>query len=79
MISTDPFQRLLAERNISLSMLSQLTEIPVADLSQMQHGKYITPKNLDKICRILNCQPSDIIEFTMSETKGHWQWVESVK
>ena len=79
MISTDPFQRLLAERNISLSLLSQLTEIPVADLSQMQHGKYITPKNLDKISRILNCQPSDIIEFTMSETKGHWQWVESVK
>ena len=79
MISIDPLWRLLAERGLSLSELSQLTQIPLSNLSQMQKGKFITEDNLDTICRILNCQPCDIIEFTKTESKGHWEWIDSTQ
>ena len=77
MININPMLSLLAEKGLSFSELSQLTQISLHDLSLMKKGKFITEENLDTLCRILNCQPCDIIEFTISDNKGHWQWIES--
>lgn len=78
MININPLIRLLAERGLTFSELSQLTNISLHDLSLMKKGRYLTEENLDTLCRILNCQPCDIIEFTKTESKGHWEWVSSV-
>lgn len=77
MININPLIRLLAERGLTFSELSQLTNISLHDLSLMKKGKYLTEENLDTLCRILNCQPCDIIEFTKMESKGHWEWVSN--
>lgn len=77
MININPLIRLLAERGLTFSELSQLTNISLHDLSLMKKGRYLTEENLDTLCRILNCQPCDIIEFTMTESKGHWEWVSN--
>ena len=79
MINIDPLMKQLAERGLSLSELSQLTQISLHDLSLMQKGKFITEENLNTLCKILNCQPCDVIEFTMSSSKGHWEWIDSTK
>ena len=75
MININPLIRLLAEKDLTFSELSQLTNISLHDLSLMKNGKFITKENLDTLCRILNCQPCEIIEFTKNEDKGHWEWV----
>ena len=77
MININPLIRLLTERGLTFSELSQLTNISLHDLSLMKKGRYLTEENLDTLCRILNCQPCDIIEFTKAESKGHWEWIES--
>ena len=79
MININPLMRLLAERGLTFSELSQLTQISVHDLSLMQKGKCLSKENLDTLCQILNCQPCDIMEFTKSETKGHWEWVSQTE
>jgi len=79
MININPLIRLLAEKGLTFSELSQLTQISLHDLSLMKKGRYLTEDNLDTLCRILNCQPCDIIEFTKTESKGHWEWIDSVE
>ena len=68
--------KLLSERGLTVTGLSQLTGIPSSEISAMNKG-VISNENLDTLCRILNCQPCDIIEFTKSESKGHWEWVSN--
>ena len=76
MININPLIRLLAEKGLTFSELSQLTQISLHDLSLMKKGRYLTEENLNTLCRILNCQPYDIIEFTKTEGKGHWEWID---
>ena len=75
MISMAPFMRLLAEREIDLEQLSQITQIPLNRLTSFKHGSVLNQEELDVICRVLNCQPCDVVEFRKGETSGHWAWV----
>ena len=77
MINAAPLARLLSEKGLTLSALSQLSGIAISTLAAMiENGTNITQNNLNNLCSLLKCQPCDIIEFTKSETKGHWEWVE---
>lgn len=75
MINTNPFKRTLIEREVSIPTLSQLTGITEGDLYAFEKGYRITKHNVETICKILKCQPCDILEFTKEEKKGHWEWV----
>ena len=78
MINAAPLARLLSEKGLTLSALSQLSGIAISTLAVMiENGTNITQNNLNNLCSLLKCQPCDIIEFTKSETKGHWEWVEA--
>ncbi len=59
----------MAKRKISSLELAQQVGITPANLSILKTGKAkaIRFSTLDKICRILNCQPSDIIEYKEEE------------
>ena len=77
MINAAPLARVLSEKGLTLSALSQLSGIAISTLAAMiENGTNITQNNLNNLCSLLKCQPCDIIEFTKSETKGHWEWVE---
>lgn len=58
--------RLLADRKMQLSVLSDRVGITVANLSNLKTGKAkaIRFSTLEAICRELECQPGDIIEYT---------------
>lgn len=35
-----------------------------ATLTQLRQGKLVSWKNIEIICKLLNCQPGDILEYT---------------
>lgn len=61
--------RILADRKKKLSDLANEIDITVANLSNLKtgKGKAIRFSTLDAICKALDCQPADIIEYTESE------------
>ncbi|MBI5372448.1 MAG: helix-turn-helix transcriptional regulator [Sphingobacteriales bacterium] len=56
---------MLARRKMSLTELSEKVGIAMANLSILKTGKAraIRFSTLDDICRVLECQPGDILEY----------------
>ena len=56
---------MLAKRKMSLTELSQRIGITITNLSLLKTGrvKGIRFSTLDAICRELDCQPGDILEY----------------
>ena len=56
---------MLAKRKMSVTELAERVGITMANISVLKNGKAkaIRIDTLDKICRALNCQPGDILEF----------------
>jgi putative transcriptional regulator len=56
---------MMARRKMSLTELSDRVGITMANLSILKTGKAkaIRLETLEAICRVLNCQPGDILEF----------------
>ena len=57
---------MLARRKMSLSELSERVDISIVNLSVLKTGKAkaIRFSTLEAICRELNCQPADILEYS---------------
>lgn len=56
---------MLAKRKMSLTELSEKVDITLANLSILKTGKAKAVRftTLDALCRALQCQPGDILEF----------------
>jgi putative transcriptional regulator len=56
---------MMARRKVSLSELADRVDITPANLSILKTGKAraIRFSTLEAICRVLDCQPGDILEF----------------
>lgn len=56
---------MMARRKISLGELSERIDITPANLSILKNGKAraVRFSTLEAICRELDCQPGDIIEY----------------
>jgi len=56
---------MLAKRKMKLQDLSELVGITIQNLSLLKTGKVkaIRFSTLDSICKHLECQPGDILEF----------------
>ena len=57
---------MMAKRKISLGELSSKVNITLANMSNLKTGKAkaIRFSTLEAICKVLDCQPGDIIEYT---------------
>lgn len=60
---------MLAKRKISSSQLAEQIGITPANLSILKTGKAkaIRFSTLNKLCKILNCQPADLLEYVDDE------------
>lgn len=60
---------MMAKRRISLGELAERVGITQANLSILKNNKCraVRFSTLDAICRELNCQPSDILEYLPGE------------
>ena len=60
---------MMSKRKISLSELAERIDITPANLSIMKTGKAkaVRFSTLEAICKILDCQPGDILEYREDE------------
>ena len=63
--------RVMADRKMSLNELSDRVGVSNVNLSKLKTGKVsaIRFSTLNAICKVLNCQPGDILEF-IDDGKG---------
>jgi len=56
---------MMAKRKMSLNELSQKVDLTLSNLSILKTGKAkaVRFSTLEAICKALNCQPGDILEF----------------
>lgn len=56
---------MLAKRKMSLTELSEKVDITISNLSILKTGKAkaIRFSTLESICKALDCQPGDILEY----------------
>lgn len=57
--------RMMADRKMSLNELAEHIGMTNVNLSNLKTGKMkgIRFETMDKICKVLKCQPGDIFEF----------------
>lgn len=61
---------IMAKRKISSNELAEKIDITPANLSILKTGKAkaIRFSTLEKICKVLECQPADILEYVDDDT-----------
>jgi putative transcriptional regulator len=57
--------RVLVERQMSVTELSEKVGITMANISVLKNGKAkaIRFSTLESLCKVLNCQPGDLLEY----------------
>jgi putative transcriptional regulator len=62
---------MMAKRKISLNELSERVDLTLSNLSILKTGKAkaIRFSTLDAICKTLDCQPGDILEYVNEEKR----------
>ena len=60
---------MMAKRKMSLNELSEKVNLTLANLSILKTGKAkaVRFSTLEAVCKVLNCQPGDILEFVEKE------------
>ena len=63
--------RVMADRKMSLNELSERVGVSNVNLSKLKTGKVSAVRfsTLDAICRALDCQPGDILEYSPEESR----------
>ena len=60
---------MMAKRKMSLNELAEQVDITPANLSILKTGKAkaVRFSTLEAVCRVLDCQPGDILEYVPEE------------
>lgn len=60
---------MMAKRKMSLNELASKVDLTLANLSILKnnHAKAVRFSTLEAICKALNCQPGDILEYVEDE------------
>jgi putative transcriptional regulator len=63
---------MMAKRKMRLNELSEKVNITLSNLSILKQGKAkaIKLSTLDSICKALDCQPGDILEYRVTEPEA---------
>ncbi|HJD34156.1 MAG TPA: helix-turn-helix transcriptional regulator [Candidatus Mediterraneibacter tabaqchaliae] len=63
---------MMAKRKISVTELANKVDITMANLSILKNNKAKAVRftTLDAICRALDCQPGDILEYVKEDENG---------
>ena len=63
---------MMARRKISLSELAEKIDLTPANLSILKTGKAkaVRFSTLEAICKVLECQPGDLLEYKWSANRG---------
>ena len=64
---------MMARRKMSLNELSEKVDLTLSNLSILKTGKAkaVRFSTLEAICKALNCQPGDILEYAEKSDGSH--------
>lgn len=64
---------MLAKRKMSVTELADKVGFTMANISLLKNGKIRALKisTLDKLCKVLECQPSDLLEYVDTGEEDH--------
>ena len=61
--SYKPLWKLLIDRDLSKKKLMELTGISKSTVDKMNHSEYVSMEIIDRLCRCLHCDVSDVISY----------------
>ena len=65
------FLEMLRERNISIYQLKTDKVIGTATIDKLRKNEgHIDTRSIDRICRYLDCQPGDIMEYVTDNSEN---------
>ena len=64
MISYDPLWKTMKDRGVTKYPLIYKMGFSAYTITNLKRNKSITMNTLEKLCRVLNCTPNDVIAFT---------------
>lgn len=62
-IKYDKLFRLLAERGYSSTYWLRQNGIHPRTVNKLKHGEDVTTETISALCKLLDCQPGDIMEY----------------
>lgn len=68
-ISYGKLFKILQDRQIKKTELKEKTKLGWSTISKISNNKEVSMEVLKKICKFLNCDIGDIVEFTNVEVK----------
>ena len=66
MITYRPLWKTLIEKGITRTELRKMADFSSGTLARMGKDQYVELKHIDKICQVLDCEISDVIEIDRS-------------
>ena len=63
-VSYEKYFRMAKEKGITTSRLLEEANISANILTRMKRNEYISLESVEKICKALQCDVSDILDFT---------------
>ncbi|MBQ7337961.1 MAG: helix-turn-helix transcriptional regulator [Clostridia bacterium] len=63
MITYEPFYRTIKDRGITTYKLINVYGVSRSLIDRLKHNKPITTVTIDDLCKILDCQVSDILQY----------------
>ena len=70
MISYKPLRKTMKEKNVTTYTLIYKLGFSPYTITNLKRNKSITMNTLEKLCKILDCKPNDIIEFLEDESSS---------
>jgi DNA-binding Xre family transcriptional regulator len=67
MIIFDRLWNVMKERDISTYRLREMADLQSRTIKRLQNNLSVETKTLDRICKALDCELSDIAEFVKDE------------
>lgn len=63
MVNYEPLWQTMKEKGVTTYMLIAKHNVNPRTINNLRHNKGITVDTLEKLCKVLECTPNDVIRF----------------
>lgn len=67
MISYEPLWRTMKEKGVTTYTLIYKQGFSAYTITNLKRNKSITMNTMERLCKVLQCTPNDIVEFTQEK------------
>ena len=72
MISYKPLRKLLIDKDMSCGELKDILKISSATMAKLNSDKMVSLAVIDKICKYLNCNIEDVMQYESKKKERKW-------